>query len=99
MCRAPSNFRQQDVTRAFREAVADGVSCQPPPNGCEQEFVDAEHSATLHTAGGGRFEEGGLAEIFLTTSKIGTAVDVNARDAAVAALAPAPAGLRCGHLA
>ena len=38
-----------------------------------------------NTAGVGRFENGDLAEIFLNTSKNGTAVDVNARDAAVAA--------------
>jgi ribonucleoside-diphosphate reductase alpha chain len=33
----------------------------------------------------GRFADGGLAEIFLNTAKTGTAVDVNARDAAVSA--------------
>ena len=38
-----------------------------------------------YTAGVGRFENGDLAEIFLNTRKHGTAVDVNARDAAVAA--------------
>jgi ribonucleoside-diphosphate reductase alpha chain len=44
-----------------------------------------EHGGIRYTAGVGRFEDGNLAEIFLTTAKHGTAVDVNARDAAVAA--------------
>ena len=37
------------------------------------------------TAGVGRFADGRPAEIFLNTAKQGTALDVNARDAAVAA--------------
>jgi hypothetical protein len=43
-------------------------------------LLDFEHSGIRCTAGAGRFEE-----IFLTTTEHGTAVDVNARDAAVAA--------------
>jgi ribonucleoside-diphosphate reductase alpha chain len=38
-----------------------------------------------YTVGVGRFEDGDLAEIFLNTHKHGTAVDVSARDAAIAA--------------
>ena len=38
-----------------------------------------------YTAGIGRFADGGLAEIFLATAKQGSALDVIARDAAVAA--------------
>ena len=38
-----------------------------------------EHVGIYYTAGVGRFENGDLAEIFLNTSKNGTAVDVNAR--------------------
>jgi ribonucleoside-diphosphate reductase alpha chain len=38
-----------------------------------------------YTVGVSRFEDGTLAEIFLNTAKQGTAIDVNARDAAVAA--------------
>ena len=49
------------------------------------ELLDFEHGGMRYTAGAGRFDNGGLAEIFLTTAKHGTAVDVNARDAAVAA--------------
>jgi ribonucleoside-diphosphate reductase alpha chain len=49
------------------------------------ELLDFEHGGIRYTAGAGRFEDGGVAEIFLTTAKPGTAVDVNARDAAVAA--------------
>jgi hypothetical protein len=49
------------------------------------ELLSFEHGGMRHTAGVCRFENGDLAEIFLTTAKHGTAVDVNARDAAVAA--------------
>ena len=49
------------------------------------ELFNFEHGGIRYTAGAGRFDNGGLAEIFLTTAKHGTAVDVNARDAAVAA--------------
>jgi ribonucleoside-diphosphate reductase alpha chain len=55
------------------------------PNRRGHELLDFEHSGIRYTAGAGRFEDGGLAEIFLTTGKHGTAVDTNARDAAVAA--------------
>jgi ribonucleoside-diphosphate reductase alpha chain len=49
------------------------------------ELLDFEHGGIRYTVGAGRFQDGGLAEIFLTTAKHGTAVDVSARDAAVAA--------------
>src|ERR1700724_880064 len=55
------------------------------PNRRGHELVDFEHGGIRYTAGIGRFEDGELAEIFLNTAKHGTAVDVNARDAAVAA--------------
>ena len=51
----------------------------------EHELIDFEHGGIRYTAGVGRFEDGTLAEIFLNTDKQGTAIDVNARDAAVAA--------------
>jgi hypothetical protein len=50
------------------------------------ELLDFEHAGIRYTAGISRFENGCLAEIFLNTAKHGTAVDVNARDAAVALL-------------
>jgi ribonucleoside-diphosphate reductase alpha chain len=55
------------------------------PNRRGHELLSFEHGGIHYTAGVGRFENGDLAEIFLTTAKHGTAVDVNARDAAVAA--------------
>jgi hypothetical protein len=51
----------------------------------EHEVLEFEHSGIIYTAGVGRFENGDLAEIFLHAHKHGTAVDVSARDAAVAA--------------
>ena len=55
------------------------------PNRRGHELLDFEHGGIHYTACIGRFENGDLAEIFLNTRKYGTAVDVNARDAAVAA--------------
>jgi hypothetical protein len=55
------------------------------PNRRGHELLSFEHGGIYYTAGFGRFENGDLAEIFLTTAKHVTAVDVNARDAAVAA--------------
>jgi len=55
------------------------------PNRRHHELLSFEHGGIQYTAGIGRFENGDLAEIFLNTRKHGTAVDVNARDAAVAA--------------
>ena len=55
------------------------------PNRRGHELFDFEH-AGISTAGVGRFEDGSLAEIFLNTRKHGTAVDVNARDAAASLL-------------
>jgi ribonucleoside-diphosphate reductase alpha chain len=55
------------------------------PNRRGHELLDFEHGGIRYTAGVGRFEDGGLAEIFLNTAKHGSALDVIARDAAVAA--------------
>jgi hypothetical protein len=55
------------------------------PNRRGHELLDFEHGGIQYTAGVGRFEDGRPAEIFLNTAKHGTAVDTNARDAAVAA--------------
>ena len=55
------------------------------PNRRGHELLTFEHEWIRYTAGVGRFEDGTLAEIFLNTAKQGTAIDVNARDAAVAA--------------
>jgi hypothetical protein len=49
------------------------------------ELLTFEHDGIRYTAGVGRFEDGRLAEVFLHTRKHGTALDVNVRDAAVAA--------------
>jgi ribonucleoside-diphosphate reductase alpha chain len=55
------------------------------PNRRGHELLDFEHGGIRYTAGVGRFADGGLAEIFLVTAKHGSALDVIARDAAVAA--------------
>ena len=54
------------------------------PNRRGHELLTFDHEGVRYTAGVGRFADGGLAEIFLNTAKRGTALDVNARDAAVA---------------
>ena len=83
MARAPSAFR--DVTRAVKAVVAVGVPRRGLRNRCDQKLVEVKHGGILYTAGAGRFEDGRLAEIFLTTAKHGRAVDVSARHGAVAA--------------
>src|SRR5262249_13016042 len=55
------------------------------PDRRAHELLDFEHGGVRYTAGVDRFNDGGLAEIFPSTAKHGTAVDLNARDAAVAA--------------
>src|SRR6516225_5911518 len=55
------------------------------PNRRAHQLLTFQHGGIRYTAGIGRFEDGTLAEIFLNTAKQGTAIDVNARDAAVAA--------------
>jgi ribonucleoside-diphosphate reductase alpha chain len=61
------------------------VSRHRLPNRRGHELLSFEHGGIHYTAGVGRFENGEVAEIFLNTRKHGTAVDVNARDVAVAA--------------
>ena len=42
-----------------------------------------EHSGMRFTVGIGSYDDGRLAEVFLNTAKIGTAIDVQAKDSAV----------------
>jgi|SRR6516165_4076921 hypothetical protein len=57
------------------------------PNRRVHLVLDFEHGGFSYTAGVGFFEDDGRqpAEIFLTTGKHGSLVDINARDAAIAA--------------
>jgi hypothetical protein len=55
------------------------------PNRRGHELLNFEHAGIRYTAGIGRFGDGRIAEVFLNTTKHGTGLDVNARDAAVAA--------------
>ena len=42
---------------------------QSLPDGHGHELLDFEHGGIRYTAGAGRFEDGAIAEIFLTTTK------------------------------
>jgi ribonucleoside-diphosphate reductase alpha chain len=55
------------------------------PNRRPHESISIEHHGIMYMAGIGRFPDGRIAEIFLSTSKVGTAVDTQARDAAILA--------------
>jgi DNA-binding IclR family transcriptional regulator len=56
------------------------------PNRREHGLIDFEHEGRRYAAGIGRFEDGGLAEIFMNVSgRAGATVEVLARDTAVAA--------------
>jgi ribonucleoside-diphosphate reductase alpha chain len=62
------------------------------PNRHGHGLLDFEHAGIQYTASIGRFDDGRLAETLLNTAKHGMAVDVNARDAAVAAFSLFPYG-------
>jgi hypothetical protein len=49
------------------------------------EIVQFEHSGFTYVAGIGRFDDGRLAEVFLNADKVGTAIETQARDAAITA--------------
>jgi hypothetical protein len=50
------------------------------PNRRAHEVVTVEHDGQRYLVGVGRFDDGRPAEIFITSTKVGTASDVNARD-------------------
>ena len=47
------------------------------PNRRGHELLEFEHGGIRYVAGVGRFEDGELAEIFLSAAKHGTAVDIH----------------------
>lgn len=49
------------------------------------EVFDFDHDGLRFTAGIGRFDDGRLAEIFISSSKAGSQADCNVRDASVVA--------------
>lgn len=55
---------------------------QLPPRRLHEVF-EFEHEGQRYTAGYGQFNDGSLAEVFLNSSKSGTALETNARDGAV----------------
>lgn len=56
---------------------------QPLPNKRPLEAFDFSHEGIDYHATIGRFEDGGISELFLDAGKTGSAVNVMARDAAV----------------
>ena len=53
------------------------------PNRRAHVVVDVEHEGYRYRVGVGRFEDGRPAEVFITSTKVGTAADVNERDGAL----------------
>src|SRR5262249_24766676 len=78
-------MKPTESARHARELRGPNVARQTPPNRCGRELLGFEHDGIKYTAGIGRFVDGGGAEIFRNIAKHGTALDVNARTAAVAA--------------
>jgi hypothetical protein len=78
-----SDFRSLPTRAPIAETE---LPCRQLAKTREREIIEFEHADIRYTAGASQFEHGGFAEIFLSAAKHGTAVDVNARDAAVAAL-------------
>jgi hypothetical protein len=66
------------------EAAPSGQARRRLHNRREHEVI-SEHVGVAYIAGCGRFDDGTLAEIFLSTAKHGTGLDTNARDAAISA--------------
>jgi hypothetical protein len=88
--RSPSSSSDRD--RQSRATPTASMQIEHPesgrkrlPNRRAHELLDFEHGGFRFTAGIGRFPDGRLAEIFLNGAKIGTPIDVNARDAAIVA--------------
>jgi ribonucleoside-diphosphate reductase alpha chain len=55
------------------------------PDRRAHETLEFDHAGFHYVAGIGRFENGGLAEIFLNCAKSGTTLESHARDAAIVA--------------
>jgi hypothetical protein len=55
------------------------------PNRRAHELVNFEHGGFRYVAGVGRFNDGSVAEIFISAAKTGTALESIARDAAILA--------------
>lgn len=62
-----------------------GIPRQRRPDRRSHELFDFEDGGFRFTAGFGRFDDGRLAEIFITSNKSGSQADTNARDASVVA--------------
>lgn len=67
------------------DALSGPVGRHRLPNRRAHELVDFECGGFRFTGGIGHFDDGRLAEVFLTSSKTGTAIDTAARDSAVVA--------------
>src|SRR5262249_29990965 len=62
------------------------------------EAINFRHGSFIYTGHVGRFDDGRIAEVFLTGSKTGTEVDVAARDSAVVASLALQHGCPCDVL-
>jgi hypothetical protein len=78
-------MKPTETARHARELRGPNVTRQRPPNRSGHELLGFEHDGIRYTAGIGRFVDGGVAKIIRNIAKHGTALDVNARAAAVAA--------------
>src|ERR1700736_1806754 len=65
--------------------MSDLVERKRLPNRRGHEVVEFTHNGFGYTAEVGRFEDGKLAEVFLNADKVGTAIETQARDAAITA--------------
>lgn len=57
----------------------------PLPNRRSHEVLELDHAGIRYTVGLGYFPDGRLGEIFMSARKIGTSIDVIARDASILA--------------
>jgi hypothetical protein len=65
--------------------MSDLVERKRLPNRRGHEVIEFTHNGFGYTAGIGHFDDGKLAEVFLNADKVGTAIETQARDAAITA--------------
>jgi hypothetical protein len=73
------------MTKSRSEARAMSEQRRRLPNRREHEVIRFDHCGFQYVAGLGRFEDGGLGEIFLAVAKSGDQLDTHARDSSILA--------------
>jgi hypothetical protein len=83
---SPAFTRGEQVVARMQGDISEAAPVREPLRGRRaQELVSFEHGGMHYTAGIGRFDDGRIAEIFLSSDKAGSNAADLARDAAITA--------------